>query len=135
MFMEALEKAGINGVVSGVASAYLFGSNARVMTPIVRNSTMPLWALVCLGGVASSLATDGLHTFLKDEIPISKKSNDRASLFSGLLINAGTFAGILYFTAPDVARDFGLITALGVGAGAEWLSASGYTYLKDRMII
>lgn len=40
MFMEAIEKAGINGLVSGACSAALFGVNSRVIAPYT-NMTMP----------------------------------------------------------------------------------------------
>ena len=72
---------------------------------------------------------------MKDEIPVSKKANDRTSVIAGLAINAIVFAGLLEVTDPAIARDFGRMYALAVGAGTEWLSASGYTYLKDKMYI
>lgn len=132
--MEAAEKAGINGLVTGAATAALFGTSAKVIAPMT-NMTMPLYALTFLGGVASSFITDGFHIFMKDEIPVSKKANDRTSVIAGLAINAIVFAGLLEVTDPAIARDFGRMSALAVGAGTEWLSASGYTYLKDKMYI
>lgn len=134
MFMETLEKAGINGIVTAAASVGLFGANATVVPPFM-NNTMPLYAYLFLGGVASSLVTDGFHLFMKEEIPVSKKANDRTSVVAGLAINAIVFAGLLEVVDSSIARDFGRVTALGVGAGAEWLSASGYTYLKEKMYI
>ena len=134
MFMETIEKAGINGLVAGAASAAYFGINAKVLPPFM-NTTMPLYALIFLGGVASSLATDGLHVFLKDEIPISKKANDRTSVIAGMVINAIAFAGILEVATPGVASDFGRMTALAFGAGTEFAAASSYTYLKEKMYI
>ena len=92
---------------------------------------MPLYALIFLGGVASSFITDGLHIFMKDEIPISKKANDRYSVIAGMAVNGIVLAGLLQMTSPDIARDFGKMMALGLGAGAEFASASSYTYLKE----
>ena len=134
MFMEAVEKAGVNGLVSGAAAVALFGTQATVIAPMT-NMTMPLYALIFLGGIGSSLATDALHLFMKEEIPISKKGNDRTSVIAGLAINAIIFAGLLEVSAPDIAADFGRYTALAVGAGAEFASASSYTYLKEKMYI
>ena len=134
MFMEAVEKAGINGLVAGAAAAALWGTQATVMAPY-SNMTMPLYALIFLGGVASSFVTDGLHVFMKDEIPISKKANDRTSVIAGLAINAIIFTGLLEVSAPDIAADFGRMTALAVGAGSEFAAASSYTYLKEKMYI
>lgn len=131
---EAFEKAGVNGLISGAAAVALFGVNANVVAPMT-NMTMPLYALIFLGGIGSSLITDGLHVFLKEEIPISKKANDRTSVIAGLAVNAIVFAGLLEVSAPDIASDFGRMTALAVGAGAEFASASSYTYLKEKMYI
>ena len=131
---EAVEKAGINGIVSGAASAVLFGTRAQVIAPMT-NITMPLYALIFLGGVASSLLTDGMHLFMKEEIPISRKANDRTSVLAGLAINAVVFAGLLEVTSPGIAFDFGRMTALAVGAASEFASASSYTYLKEKMYI
>ena len=127
---EAVEKAGINGIVSGAASAVLFGTRAQVIAPMT-NITMPLYALIFLGGVASSLLTDGMHLFMKEEIPISRKAN----VLAGLAINAVVFAGLLEVTSPGIAFDFGRMTALAVGAASEFASASSYTYLKEKMYI
>ena len=130
MFMELVEKAGINGLVSGASSAVLFGVNSRVIAPYT-NMTMPLYALIFCGGVISSLVADGVHVFMKEEIPVSSKANDRSSVVAGMAINAIIFAGLLQLADPSIAQDFGRISALAVGAGAEFVSASSYTYLKD----
>ena len=81
MFSEALEKAGINGIVTGAVSAALFGMNIAVVPPFM-SMTMPLYVYMFLGGTLASLVTDGLHVFMKDEIPISKKANDRTSVIA-----------------------------------------------------
>ena len=134
MSFELVEKAGINGIISSAASVALFGTRAKVVAPFT-SMTMPLYALIFLGGVASSFVTDGLHVFLKDAIPISKKSNDRSSVLAGMAVNAVVFAGLLQLTSPAMARDFGHMAALAVGAGTEVAAASSYTYLKDSMYI
>ena len=134
MSFELVEKAGINGIISAAASAAIFGTQAKVVAPFT-SMTMPLYALIFLGGVASSFITDGLHVFLKDAVPISKKSNDRASVIAGMVVNACTFAGLLHITSPAIANDFGRVMALAVGAGTEFAAASSYTYLKEKMYI
>lgn len=68
---------------------------------------------------------------MKEEITVSKKANDRSSVVAGMAINAIVFAGLLQLADPAIAEDFGRISALAVGAGAEFASASSYTYLKD----
>ena len=134
MFMEILEKAGINGIVSAAASVAMFGTDAKVVAPMT-SMTMPLYCLIFLGGIGSSFVADGLHVFLKDAIPISKKANDRTSVIASMAVNAIVFAGLLQVTDPAIARDFGRFTALAVGAGSEFVAASSYTYLKENMYI
>ena len=132
--MEAIEKAGINGIITAAASAAVFGTQASVIAPFT-NMTMPLYALLFLGGVGSSFVTDGLHVFMKEEIPISKKANDRASVITAMAVNGIVLAGLLQVASPGVAADFGRLMALGLGAGAEFAAASSYTYLKEKMYI
>ena len=134
MFSEALEKAGINGIITGAASAALFGMNVAVVPPFM-SMTMPLYVYMFLGGTLASLVTDGLHVFMKDEIPISKKANDRTSVIAGLAINAIAFAGLLQISSPTILEDFGRLNALAVGAASEFAAASSYTYLKEKMYI
>ena len=134
MFLETIEKAGINGIVAGAASVALFGSRATVVAPMT-NMTMPLYALLFLGGVTSSFVADGVHIFMKEEIPISKKANDRTSLVTGLGINAVVLAGLLYCADQSIANDFGKLNALGVGALSEFVGSSAYTYLKESSYI
>ena len=131
---EALEKSGINGIVTGAVTASYFGLDASVVPPFM-SMTMPLYIVTFLGGCIASLATDGLHLFLKEEVPISRKANDRASVIAGLAINAVIFTGLLELYDGATARDFGRFTALLVGAGSEFASASAYTYLKEKMYI
>ena len=131
---EALEKSGINGIVTGAVTATYFGLDATVIPPFM-NMTMPLYIVTFLGGCVASLATDALHTFLKEEVPISKKANDRASVIAGLAINAVIFTGLLEMYDSSTAMDFGRFTALLVGAGSEFAGASAYTYLKEKMYI
>ena len=130
MFMETVEKAGINGILTSAATVAIFGTKAKVIPPIL-NMTMPLYAYLFLGGVASSFITDGLHTFMKEEIPVSKKANDRISVITGLLVNGVVFAGLLECVDSSIATDFGRLTAVAIGAGSEFASASAYTYLKE----
>ena len=134
MFLESVEKAGINGIVAGAASVALFGSRATVVAPMT-NMTMPLYALLFLGGAAASFVGDGLHMFMKDELPISKKANDRTSLVTGLAINAVALAGLLYVSDQTIAKDFGYFNALAVGAASEFVGSSSYTYLKEKQYI
>lgn len=132
---EAIEKAGINGIITGAATAALFGLNASVRTPFVEKHTMPLYVLTALGGGLSSIVTDGVHEFVQEEIPVSKKANDQVSVLTSLALNGALFYGSLYLFNANVANDFGALKAFAVGAGSEWVGSASYTQLKEKMYI
>ena len=131
MFMEAVEKAGINGLVASAATAAYFGTKASV-AGLLNNQTMHLYVLCGLVGAAGSAIGDGAHILLKDTVPISKKANDKASVITGLAINGVLFGAVLYAYQPEILNDFGAIQAFGMGAGAEVAGSSLYTYLKEN---
>ena len=131
MFLEAVEKAGINGIIAGVASAGYFGLNAQV-AGLMTNQTIPLYVLAGSVGAIGSLVGDGAHILMKDAIPVSKKFNDQASVVTGLAINGVLFGAMLYCYQPDILNDFGVIQAFAMGAGAEVAGSALYTYLKEN---
>ena len=130
MFMEAVEKAGINGLLTGGASAYLFGRASQIASPFGQNMPFPIFA--GLVGATGSLIGDGIHIMMKDSIPVSKKANDRASLVTSAIISGLTFGGLLYAYNPAVLNDYGMLQAFVVAAGSEFAGASSYTYLKEN---
>lgn len=132
---EAIEKAGINGIITGIVTAGLFGMNAKVKTPFTQKNTMPLYVLTFLGGGVSSFVTDGIHEFVQEEIPVSRKANDQVSVITSLALNATLFYSALYLCDPVIAKDFGTFKALAVGAGSEWIGSASYTELKEKMYI
>lgn len=134
MFMEAVEKSGINGLIAGVATATYFGTDPSV-PPIFGTSRMPLYVLTGLVGAFGSLIGDGTHLLMKETIPVSKKFNDRASVITGLVVNGILFGGSLYVYQPEVLNDFGLFKAFALGATAEVGGSALYTYLKENQYI
>lgn len=131
MFMEAIEKAGINGLLCGGATAYLFGSRSTVAN-IFGNGSMSFPLFAGAVGAGGSLLGDASHIALQEAIPVSQKANDRASVVMGLAINGGLFAGMLYLYQPQILTDVGLMRAFGIGAGAEVAGSALYTYLKEN---
>ena len=131
---EAFEKAGINGIVTGAATAALFGTKAKVVVPMTTR-LIPLYCATFLCGAVTSFATDGVHEFIKEEIPVSRKFNDQMSVISSTLLNGALFYGALRLYSPGVARDFGAIQAFAVGAGSEWVGSASYTQLKEKMYL
>lgn len=131
MFMEAVEKAGINGIIAGGATAYLFGTSSKVVNLFGRGRmSFPLLAGIV--GAGGSLVGDATHLTIQEAIPVSQKFNDQASVITGLAINGGLFAGLLYLYQPAILNDMGFIQAFAVGAGAEVAGSALYTYLKEN---
>ena len=133
-FIHAIEKAGINGIVAGISTIPLFGSDATIYVPMAKSSA-PLYVLAFAVGGVGSLVGDLAHTFIKNEIHISEKSKDKTSLIAGIAINAGLFAGLLYCYDPQVFNDFGTLKALGVGGASEFVGSASYTYLKENLYL
>ena len=131
MFMEAVEKAGINGIAVGGATAYLFGSKSTVAN-IFGRGKMSFPLLAGIVGATGSLIGDATHLTVQEAIPVSQKFNDQASVVSGLAINGGLFAGLLYLYQPAILNDMGFIQAFCIGAGAEVGASALYTYLKEN---
>lgn len=132
---EAVEKAGINGIITGAATAALFGMKAQVRTPFTSKNTMPLYVLTFLGGSIASFITDGVHEFIQEEIPVSRKANDQASIITSMALNGALFYGALYLAGSQIAADYGALKALGIGAASEWVGSASYSLLKENMFL
>ena len=130
MFMEAVEKAGINGLLTGGASAYLFGYDSSINSPFGQSMPFPIFA--GLVGAGGSLVGDGIHLMMKDSIPVSKKANDRASTITSAIVSGMAFGGLLYAYDSAVLDDFGFLQAFAVGSLSEVGGSASYTYLKEN---
>ena len=134
MFLDAVEKAGLNGITAGALTLPIFGTQATVFVPMA-NSNVPLSALAFAIGAGGSIVGDILHKFINEEVDISEKWKDRTSLIAGVAINAGLFYGALCYFDPEVCKDFGTMTALCIGGGAELVGTGTYSYLKENLYI
>ena len=134
MTFDALEKAGINGLVAGAATLPLFGTRATIYVPFAESSA-PLSVLAFAVGAVGSIAGDLAHTFIKNDVDISEKWKDRTSLIAGVAINGALFAGLLHCYNPQVLQDFGKAQAVGVGALAEFAGSASYSYLKENLYL
>lgn len=128
-YMNILEKAAISSVITGAASVITTGGNWKVPL-VIMNGTCPLFVFTGLAGAATSLINDGIHYLVKNEIHVSKKAEDEASLYLGVVIGAMAYYGVLYAVNPYLVRDIGAYTILGTGAGAEIASSLTYNMIK-----
>ena len=134
MMFEALEKAGINGIVCGAGSAALFGSRATINAPFT-NSSMPLWLFSTLIGGCSSFVGDLGHLAMNQNVNISEKWNNRSTLLISAAINTGLFYGGMCVLSPQVCRDFGMLRTLLVAGGGELVGSALYSYAKENLYI
>lgn len=131
---EAVEKAGINGIVCGALTIPIFSSQALVNAPFT-NSTMPMWLYSFLLGGLSSFAGDLTHLAMKEDVAISEKWNNRASLLVSAGVNSVLFYGGMYLLSPSVARDVGILNALAIAGGGELIGSALYTYGKENLYL
>ena len=131
---EAVEKAGINGIVCGIGTLPLFGSRATITAPFT-NSSMPLWLFATLIGAGSSLVGDIAHLAMKDDVAISEKWNNRSTLLVSAGVNAALFYGGMCVLSPQVGRDFGMIRSLIVAGGGELVGSALYSYAKENLYL
>ena len=124
-YLNVLEKAAISSAITGVASMLTTG--AKLKTPIVfLRGNCPLFVFTGLAGAITSVLNDGIHYLIKNEVHISKKAQDEASLYLGALAGAGVYYLVIYAVNPYLARDMGYKTLLATGAVAE--IGSSFTY-------
>ena len=133
MLIEAVEKAGINGLITGALTIPVFGTNAKFVFPFT-NQLVPLYGITFLVGTLGSFAGDVVHLIISD-LPVSKKFKDTSNLVTGVAINAGLFACMLRMIGPGLAEDFGTMTALCVGGVGEFLGTASYNYLKENLYL
>ena len=112
-----LIKAGLHSTFSALGTMYLFGS-AQFNLPFA-NTPAPLWVLGAGAGLVSSLASDYIHEFVKEEIPLKEKAQDEASLLIGAGVSAGSFLLALHLVDRRMIHDYGMVSALAVSVGAE----------------
>ena len=113
-----LIKSGVHGALSALGTVYLFGSRTHFMLPVL-NRASPLWVLGGVSGAISSLASDYIHAFVKNEIPLKEKAQDEASLVISAGVSAATFLLALYCVDRRMVTDFGMTSAIAVAVGAE----------------
>ena len=129
-YKDLLTKAGLQGGLVSLASCYYIfrGTSIRNLRITTLGSKAPLWLATFGLGSVGSLASDGLHQLVKDEVPVGSKSADQASLIIGSLVSAGVLTAGLYLLNKNALKEYGLWNAVMVGGLSE-LGASFGTNL------
>lgn len=128
MFLDMIEKAVLQGAVTGVATGVYFGVDQLAQVPYVGETKM-CYVAVGVGAVASVL-NDLVHSYVLDEIPINKKAEEEAAL----VVGAGTGALMYHFGLsainPKLAADAGLVANCVIGGGSELGSSFLYNLFR-----
>ena len=131
---EALEKAGINGLVCGAGTTAIFGTGATLRAPFT-NSSVPLWLFSFRLASGSSLIGDAAHLAMKPDVSISEKWRNRSTLLVSAGVNAALFYAGMSMLTPGVARDIGMIRSLLLAGGGEVVGSALYSYGKENLYI
>lgn len=115
---EQLTKAGIHGILTSGASVGIIGVGNNVNIPFL-NVTVPLYIVMFGVGVASSALSDVVHQIVKDDIPLSRKGADQASLVLGAVASGYALQMALALLNPKLPGEFGFATSFAIGAGSE----------------
>ena len=118
-FIPMLEKAVAQGTIISAVSYFCY---PRIRSIRVNFTRRPIsaFALFAVMGAASSLVSDGIHTFVKEEIHINEKANDEASLLVGTCISAASLYCVMYLANPRLAAEYGYGCAIAAGAAGEF---------------
>ena len=129
-YLHPLEKSVIQGATTGLATCLYYGSNAQATIPIVGQTNL---CYIGAGvGLLSSLVNDGVHKFVKQEIPIREKANDQMSTALGVGVGALMYNYILFLANPNLARDTGIVANSVIGGGGEFAGSFLYNlFLGD----
>ena len=126
--LHLLEKAAIQGAVTGCATALYYGTNAIATIPFVEEIKL---IYVAFGvGAITSLANDYVHKFVKDDIQIKHKASDQASMLLGAGLGAGIYHLSLSALNPALSRDTGLYMNAAIGGGSEVAGSFIYNLIR-----
>lgn len=126
--MSAVEKSIIQGLTTGIVTGCYYGTNALARVPVVGSMRL-IYVTAIVGGV-TSLLNDYVHNFVKDEVHISKKAEDEASLVLGAGLGAVMYNFSLSAINPSLARDTGIWLNSAIGAGSELAGSFVYNLMR-----
>ena len=123
-FTSKAEKSIIHGATSAIGAVIVGGYRTRVLIPFFE-SDCPLWCIGAGAGIITSMANDFIHDYILPDIPVNQKVKSESAMVLGVALSGLIFTGSLYAVNPHLPMEFGVLNALGVGAGAEVVA--GYT--------
>ena len=123
-YLHPIEKAVIQGGITGLATCVYYGYNAQASVPYLGQTNLCYVA----GGVGAltSVINDVIHKFVKEEVPIRKKAEDYTSIGLGVGVGAVMYNYALCLVNPNLCRDTGIITNSIIGGGSEFAGSFLY---------
>ena len=125
--LHPIEKAAIQGAVTGLATCAYYGMYTRAYVPYIGPTRL---CYIATGvGALTSVLNDVVHKFLKEEVPIRKKAEDYASIALGASTGAVLYHYTMFLINPTLAEDTGLFTNAAIGGGSEFAGSFIYNLL------
>lgn len=119
-----LQKGSVHGVISVLSGSILI---RKMPTEAFRlanlNMNVPLWVFLFGAGLVSSVVSDTVHNFIREEVPLGQKFTDNVSLITSGLVGGGSMMGVFYLLKGQKAYvSFSPMMVFGMGMSAEILS-------------
>ena len=119
---ELLYHSAISGAFAAGTAKVMFPGS--VVLPVLSSSRLSVWQVAALLGVVTGAASTGLHYFVKEEIPLSEKANDMASVALGAVASGMFYTGGLYMLGGgQLVRGYGLVPAIATGAAMDYAAS------------
>ena len=127
-YTDNIVKAVIQGILTSTVSVYwVLNKGSRslyVNLPLIKRP-IPISVFMGVLGAIASAGSDGIHTFIKKELPISAKTQEQSSMILGALLGGSIMTLGLYLTNGDAIKEYGLFNALLVGGASDILASWG----------
>ena len=126
--LEPIEKSAIQGAVTAIATGAYFGMRQKATIPIIGITNL---TYVAFGvGAAASIVNDLIHKFVFEEIHISEKAQDQASMVLAAGLGAVVYNYSMCLVNPNLCRDTGILTNSIIGGGSEIAGSFLYNLIK-----
>ena len=127
-YLEPVEKSAIQGAVTALATGLYYGMDQRANIPLVGTTNLTYIAFGV--GAVASIVNDIVHKFVFEEIHVSKKAEDQASMVLAAGLGAVIYNYSLCAINPNLCRDTGIVTNSFIGGGSEIAGSLIYNLLK-----
>lgn len=133
-YSDNLVKAVIQGILTSTATTYWVLNRGQrslyINLPLV-NQTIPVYVFTGILGSLSSMGSDLLHTFIRNEVPVSSKTQEQGSMILGALLGGAIFSAGLYLTNKQAINEYGLWNAMLIGGASDVIASFGSNLIYE----